>query len=263
MPEGPMRHGTWYSYATKKCRCQECRDGARIRSKKNRLDKIRGVEHLVDAQPLRDHVDLLRASGMSFRAIALACGWSSRNSLADARSRRRVTPETLQRVLAVTPLTDQRGDRYVDGTGSRRRLQALAYLGHPASVIAAELGRMDRKAYLHIQGGRTVQVRARTADDIRRLYDRLWQVPGKSERTRQHARRMGWVPPLAWDDDAIDDPAAQPQEWRRSRSRTISAEDVHDLLDMGETLDGIAMRLGAARDTVYQVIRRNPRQAAS
>lgn len=258
-----MRHGTWYSYSHKACRCQTCRDGARIRSKQYRLDKIRGVEHLVDAQPLRDHVDLLRASGMSFRAIALACGWASRNALSDALSRDRVRPATLRRVLAVTPLADQRGDRYVDGCGTRRRLQALSVIGYPARDIAARLGAMDHKAYLFIQSGRTKTVRARTADDISRLYDELWDRPGPSAITRRRAESKGWAPPLAWDDDTIDDPAAQPQEWRRGRSRTISAEDVHDLLDMGETVDGIAMRLGAQRDTVYQVLRRNPRGQAS
>jgi lambda repressor-like predicted transcriptional regulator len=259
-----MKHGTWYSYSTKKCRCQVCRDGGRIRAKQYRLDKIRGVVHLVDAQPLRDHVELLRASGMSFRAIALACGWSSRNALADALRRPRVRPATLQRVLAVRPITDQRGDRYVDATGSRRRLQALSYLGHPARVIAAELGRLDRKTYLHIQSGRNRTIRARTADDIRRLYDRLWQVDGISERTRQHARRMGYVPPLAWDDDTIDDPAAKPAEWQRTGRQSLVAEDLAELLDMGETVAAIAARFNVSSDAVNQAMSRyRNRQEAS
>jgi hypothetical protein len=34
--------------------------------------------------------------------------------------------------------------------------------------------------------------------------------PGPSHRTRARARALGYAPPLAWDDDAIDDPSAQP-----------------------------------------------------
>lgn len=255
-----MRHGTWYSYSQMRCRCQECRDGARRRSKQYRLDKVRGVERLVDAQPLRDHVDTLRESGMSFRAIALGCGWASRNALADALSRDRVRPETLQRVLAVQPLSDRRGDRYVDATGSRRRLQALAYLGYPTRAIAVALGRLDPQTYQYVINGRTRTIRARTADDIRRLYDQWWDQPGPSGRTRTHARRMGYVPPMAWDDDDIDDPAARPDRWKRGRRDYLVPEDIAELLEMGETVIAIAARFQVTPDTVRQVELRYRRQ---
>jgi hypothetical protein len=70
-----------------------------------------------------------------------------------------------------------------------------------------------------------------TADAITRVYDELsMTVPqddeaGRSpragrihDRQRRLAARRGWAPPLAWDDDTIDDPAATPATGARERA---------------------------------------------
>ena len=62
-------------------------------------------------------------------------------------------------------------------------------------------------------------VRVKTARVVAEVYDRLWDKPAPEGRNRScalaMARRKGFVPPLAWDDDEIDDPAARPHgEWR-------------------------------------------------
>lgn len=251
-----MKHGTTTAYHSHGCRCDACKSAQSRHAKRWRLDRARGVDRLVDAQPLRDHVELLRASGMSFRAIALASGWSSRNALADALTRSRVRPSTLARVLAVTPLTDQRGDRYVDATGSRRRLQALAALGWSGQDMAGYLGRCDKQNVLHIMAGRNAAVRGYMADDIRRMYDDLWDRQGSSERTRRWAAARGFCVPMAWDDDSIDDPAAEPHGQQRASRLGLRADDVEELLAMGETREAIAMRFEVKRAAVDQVLSR-------
>ena len=64
-----------------------------------------------------------------------------------------------------------------------------------------------------------------TATAVRALYRELWDQPPPegtpaerqaAARARNHARRQGWCPPAAWDDDEIDHPAAVPAPgWRR------------------------------------------------
>lgn len=258
-----MNHGTTTAYMTHGCRCDVCRTTHAKRQKRYRLDRARGVQRLVDAQPLRDHVDALVAAGMSQWDIAIAAGWKSRNALADAYRRAKVTPRTMQRVLAVTAPPVQRRNGYVDATASRRRLQALAVMGWPTRQIAARLGNLDAQTYVYIANGRTRTIRRRTQEAIAELYDELWDVPGPSQRTRSIALGKGWLPPLAWDDDDIADPAATPHvdgipRLRRSGRRAHEvAEDFHDTWEYhGGDLNVAADRLGMSRNTLEQNLNR-------
>src|SRR5260370_105288 len=110
-------------------------------------------------------------------------------------------------------------------------------------------------------------VAAAAARRVRKLYDKLWdQPPGEATRgqrisaakARGHAARHNWPPPLAWDDDTIDDPAAQPYPWRRPRARRSAdlAADAADLAARGYTRTQISQRLGVSRNTLDQAIRR-------
>lgn len=95
-----------------------------------------------------------------------------------------------------------------DGTGTRRRLQALSALGHTSATLAVRLGLTPSR--VRELATETCRVRASTYERVAALYDDLSMVPGASDRTRAIALRRGWVPPLAWDDDEIDDPIAVP-----------------------------------------------------
>jgi hypothetical protein len=62
-------------------------------------------------------------------------------------------------------------------------------------------------------------VRAGTARAVCALYDELWDQPPPegthrdkiaASRARNRAAAHGWPPPLAWDDDTIDDPDVVP-----------------------------------------------------
>ena len=102
----------------------------------------------------------------------------------------------------------------VDSIGISRRLQALVALGYNT----VELGRLlDRtptwvSQLLH---NRKPKCNGDSARDVIELYKRLSMTPGPSQYARDRAIRRGWMPPLAWDEDTIDDPAAQPNRGRR------------------------------------------------
>jgi hypothetical protein len=256
-----VRHGSTTAYARHGCRCETCRVATSKRSKMWRLNRLRGVEHTVDAQPLRDHVAQLMAAGMSFKAIALAAGWASRNALADAMTRKRVMHKTMNRVLAVRIDSDNRRDAYVDATGSARRIQALAVNGWPSRNLAKQLGHKDPATIQNIASGKTPTIRLRTKDAIRGLYEELWDQAGPSVRAASIAKGKGWLPPLAWDDEAIDDPCYEPEDVRRKpglgSGSGITMEDIEEAREQGyETAQQIGWRLGISRTTVDKILSR-------
>lgn len=98
--------------------------------------------------------------------------------------------------------------RRLDATGTKRRLQALLALGHSRMYIGECLGITERSVGWHLNDK---AVTLSFAERMARVYEALSGTPGTSQRVREHARRQGWVPPLAWDDEEIDDPAARPK----------------------------------------------------
>ena len=126
--------------------------------------------------------------------------------------------------------------RVIDGTGTRRRLQALVAIGWTAPLIGA---RLDVTQALITRLYHRPRVNSQTAAAVRALYDELWNVPGPSWRSRYRARVAGWPPPLAWDDDTIDDPTAWPHRPRlttthRRRARTEINQDNVDRMCTGQ-----------------------------
>jgi hypothetical protein len=110
--------------------------------------------------------------------------------------------------------------RTIPADGCRRRIQALLAIGWTGSFIAAELG--VSRARLSYLTSRQEAVTPRTAAAVSALYDRLSSQPGPSAMTRGHAAAAGYVPPIGWDDDAIDDPGALPWVERTETGRTVN-----------------------------------------
>lgn len=105
-----------------------------------------------------------------------------------------------RRILAHAPLK-------VDATGTRRRLRALARIGWTGAVLGERLG-VSRDAVNKMT--RHAQVYRTTAEKVAALYDELSMTPGPSERVRRMAKAKGWPPPLAYDEEDLDDPRARP-----------------------------------------------------
>ncbi len=99
---------------------------------------------------------------------------------------------------------------YVDATGTRRRIHALAAIGYGQSQISERTG-FRRVQLAHFT--RWPKVHRDVAKVIAELYEELSHLPAPdspaARQIRGQARLRGWASPLAWDD--IDDPNAMPQ----------------------------------------------------
>jgi hypothetical protein len=194
-------------------------------------------EPWADAGPVREHVLALRRSGASYQAIGEAAGVSPMTVhylLNGCRSGRRPVPtrissEMARRLLAV-PSGGINGQT-CDACGSRRRLRALVALGHSATSLAAELG-MSPPRVRRLLAGHTQSVGlplyTRVCDLYRRMWDQLPRERTGRERAianaaRNRARAANWLPPMALDDDRIDDPAYRTRTvWRQAAGPTAS-----------------------------------------
>lgn len=183
-------------------------------TKKWRLDASRGIKRYTDATPAREHITNLLATGASNRAIAGAAGISpTAITQLTEHGQRQVRTITAARILAVRPEhTHNRPtpDGFVPNIGTRRRIQALQVLGHSARDIGNAAGVTQAVVHNLINQAGT-WVSARNRDAILTAYATLWNQRGTSRKTATMAAHKGWAPPLAWDDESIDDPAATPQ----------------------------------------------------
>ena len=103
----------------------------------------------------------------------------------------------------------------VDAAGTRRRIEAMMYIGLPLAWQAARLGlsteglRQKMDKYRSVTPATAAKVTALSREMHRRPLPEWTPAERRSaERARAHARRMGFVPLYAWDD--IDDPDARP-----------------------------------------------------
>jgi transcriptional regulator with XRE-family HTH domain len=232
----------------------------------------------VDAEPVREHLRALAAAGIGHRQAGELAGVSSGSMSkilyggpGNRPPSKRVRPQTAAAILAVRPSPGQLAPgALMDITGTRRRAQALVACGWSQARLARELG-LTAANFCGML--RRDQVTAATARAVSDLYDRLWNRPppehdqhtrGAAARARNHAGRQGWAPPLAWDDDQIDDPHGRPAEgWRRpariTRRSAALAEDARELMRaQAYSRQHAAGRLGvspAALERALMVIR--------
>jgi hypothetical protein len=196
------------------CKCQPCRNA------KNKADSMRALANLsgrpvrVPAAPVAAHVRALLDAGMGWVRITRAAHSSSCTLARILNGQELIRRTAAERILAVKYRPAP--GRTVNATGTRRRIQALMAIGHTITGIAAESG-VDHSVIHDILNG-AANVRGVTYDRIAAAYDWLAGGPPADVRpsaatvSRKRAAREGWAPPIAWDDDRIDDPAATP-EW--------------------------------------------------
>lgn len=260
-----MTHGTRASYV-KGCHCDACRAANARYAKLAKYRQDTGRTVMVDAAPVKRHLAKLRAAGVGKRTIARQAGVSQTVvdrllGLNSDRPAQRIRPETAERLLAVTTKQLAAG-AYIDATGTTRRLQALVAIGHTQSSLAARIGWTTANLNVIVLGRRD-SVTVATAQLIAQLYDELSMTPGPSNRSRRLAASHRWLPPLAWDDDLIDIPAHEAREHARTSDRArLTIDDVTELLELGETTDGIAARFGVTRSAVEQILSRARREAS-
>jgi hypothetical protein len=180
---------------------------------------------MVDAQPARAHVELLRSGGMSAKAIARAAGVSHGTveyliygrPCSGRQPAKQLRASNAQKLMAVRPgqPEPERPSRTLSAIGSQRRLQALVLGGWPIPHLAARLGCPPSELRTNLLGDNPAFT---SNESVAALYNRLWDqdptrhgVPAdRAALARDRATRAEWAVPLAWDDDTIDDPAASP-----------------------------------------------------
>lgn len=221
------QHGTYVMYTLDGCRCTPCRKAAGAYEQHRRQQRAYGREAYVDARPATAHVRELMAAGIGWKRVAVLAGIPDTNVYAllygrpdrnGGAPRTRARRATVEALLAVPMprLDDYAAGALVPTLGARRRLQALQAVGWSVQKIA-ERASLDRQALDKIMAGGE-RTQARTARAVRDAYDQLWSATppvetaaDKVARSRSLARAAaaGWPPPLAWDDESLDDPAAR------------------------------------------------------
>ena len=234
-------------------------------AKRWRLDQARGVKRFIDAAPARVHIENLAMQGASYRAIADAAGISVQAVCKLRDGQATVRRPTVAAILKVTyqSIFDRTGhEDFVPKIGAVRRLRALMAIGHRAQDIAAVVD-MDWRMVHNVLNQPGQWISRERHVQIITAYDALWNKPGTSRHVLARAAAAGWPPPMAWDDETIDDPNAAPDlgHHHAPGGKRVHLEDIEWLLEDQPlaTAHWLADRLGVTKDAIQQACRRADR----
>lgn len=276
-PVANHEHGTHPAYVIDQCRCRPCRDAASGYERWRAKQRAYGRQSYVPADRARAHIMDLQRHGMGWKRVAQAAGVETStvwkilygDTTRNMPPSRRVRPATEAKILAVT--LDLADGAVIDGTGTRRRLQALVALGWSQAKLGDRLDIEAGNFWALMQGTTRPGVTVATARKVSVLYDELWSTPPpggtKWEKIARAnalngAKRHGWVGPLAWDDATIDDPDATANlgDLTAVRRRGVDLDDLGWLLDTSTyTWDGITARTGHSRYAIERACHRGGR----
>lgn len=267
------QHGTRIAYVVDKCRCDDCREAATSYERNRRRQTLYGRYDTgrVDAEPVREHIRFLMENGVSVKQTAKLTGLSTSTvgAIIWGRPERghppyaRVMKQTADKILTVKPTLENMSLGHItEGTGTGRRLQALIAIGWSQTRLARKLGVQVSNMSRALAGD---PVMVSTALNVKALFEQLWNQPqeGVDQRTkisanraRNYAKARGWLPPMAWDEDTIDDPTFTPNlKTRHDPSHLI--EDVEFLIRTGTGLDSILARTGYKKlDSLERLLHR-------
>lgn len=168
------------------CRCQACRAANTAYARERQAARARGEgNHIVSAEPAREHLAWLSAQGVGHKTAADAAKVAGSIVTKIVYGQRtKIRAQTERRILAVTVDTAMDGAR-IDAAPTKRLLAELRACGYTNVVIASELlGRRVRG----LQIGKSPTVEVRTAALVRALHERWRCVPEK--RTRELLREL-------------------------------------------------------------------------
>lgn len=177
----------------------------------------------VDGNAARDRIIALTEAGMPLAQIAARIG-SSKTAVQRINKHPggeglKASRRIVDAILTIDPAEihlaylDSTARSLVDGTGSRRRLRSLVAAGWTQRDLAARCGWTAEHLgqFIHDDG---MGVAAATARRIAEVFVELQLTPNEapSAYALSVAQAKGWVPPMAWDEDTIDDPSACPAD---------------------------------------------------
>lgn len=215
-PLRSLEHGEYGFARREKCRCEPCLRAVYLYGKRRKYDADVGNLRRVDAAPAREHLQQLLDAGVSLHQIMMSTGnkvWHKqlRNILDGNEEYGEVTwilPHTEDAILSVTyEKAMECSFTFTSAIGVHRRLRALRRIGYSLPMLAEHLGLSYSAVYRY----QTMdQVRTTTLESVTKMYDELHMTIGPDEREMWMAYRKDWLPPMAWDDETIDDPDAKP-----------------------------------------------------
>lgn len=270
--DAPCRFDHEHSHGSSRCYqggcgCVPCRVGNtnRVADYRSRAGGVEVNRRRRAGVALANHVNSLRAEGMSVQVIADLAGVAynvvenvSRNPQAVIRD---VSRDALKGVTVEMWKPHLMPAKQIPNVGVRRRMQALMFMGYHGAELMGRLGK-DRKYVTRMVNSEWVF--QATHDAVRALYDELWDKPAPESyggrRAAVRARREGWVGPLGWDDESIDDPAAEPSTGEPVSTGEALLEDVSFLLESGESPEGVAVILNRKLGSIGRLAERHGRR---
>lgn len=252
--QGPRRHSLWAP-----CHCPDCRAAMRRTEKMRDLRRLRGRDGFQDRATVTSHLRLLLNHNWNYRQIADAAHISRKTVWNIVHGERAtVRFDTAEAILKLVPA--ERPDGTISSVGTRRRAQALAAMGWPLAWTAEQVG-LSYTGLRDISAGRTKSIQRRYHDAVRALYRTHAMRPGPSQVARRVALGRGWVTAAAWDEKAIDDPAATSDRAEcddrltRNKLAALRRAEVEHLAQFNISESEIATRLDMALSTVQGVVR--------
>lgn len=266
-------------YRTHSCRCAECRASDGLSRKRRRVRQTAPIDANRSRRLLRD----LAVRGWLTSEVAAATGVPYSHLVRVRRSSTsRVLPRTEQKIVAgyialsrqSPPMGDLRargmmlaharkdgwGEGLVSGLGTNRRLRALSAMGWLDSEVGGVLG---VRPWTVMKLRTAFTVKPAEAAGVAAAYDALsMKIPpddASHRQRRSRARTLGWEPPLAWDDEAIDDPDGSPRGLGSDAFGRLDLDEVEWLMGGGETLEAIASRMNYPANSITSAIHRNKR----
>ncbi|HAF72521.1 MAG TPA: hypothetical protein DCL06_06200 [Corynebacterium variabile] len=201
---------------------------------------------LLDATPLREHINQCLDQGASMMGIAKACG--SRQSVVwriSVGETPTVTKTVYRRLIAATPaMTLMRPQ-----VGTVRRLQALRAQGWSGKALCAALHISPQTLWqltVNIEDGRTVNPELEA-----RVRDFAADHPEVVGPPSSWAKKHNWLTLYAWDN--IDDPNECPNRGLPRKPRSIPAD--HPAWDriLSRTNDQLMAATGMSRDSAMKL----------
>lgn len=266
-PGAPHKHGTRSAYQHDSCRCDDCTAANTKAKKAYVLDVARtGRRRSVEAGPVRAHLRKFIDANLTYPQISKATGVPT-NTLRSIvlgvpepdgtrRTIKRVSARNSERILATPPpdRPDPKG-KGVDPTGARRRLQALMALGWSGHRIATHAG-VSRSTIFNVLADKPLHasVRDRIITAYQDMQHLLPEARDEGEaraitRTLNRARKAGWAPPAAWDEEDLDNPEA-PEPTATTDTRRADYEEVFDewlfLVELGTNHEEATERVGVS-----------------
>lgn len=190
-----------------RCRCEDCKIKQRHIAKLYR----NGAAPKPPVDRAWAVVDQWRKHRWTAAAVASVTGMSLDNAsrLIDHTPRcTHLSPARIRQIIAAANRTPTAG--HISAAGTSRRLQAVAVLGWDTATLSRMTG-VPATTLSKVRHGDAGRVNAAAAAAVTAAYEQIGLSRGPDRRTSMIAvRRHGWVSPLGWDDDAIDDPDAHP-----------------------------------------------------